>query len=304
MGIVIMLSNQLAALLTILIDMPFSPRFLLTCAFGVASVAGAQNRRPLSAADIDDIARLEMLEDYRQFDSTELVRLLASNHPEVRRRAAISVGRINDRRGIALLRAHSLDRDTSVAASVVFAIGQLKDSSTVPWLDSLLNGTRTPPTVSGEAAIALGKIKTAGAREVLARFLAAGSVDGRNTMALREALLAIGRSTARGDIAPIIRWTKSPSEEIRWRATWSLFRPRDPAAIATLLQMAKDKSGHVRSWAVRGLTRPQADSMHLGELAEAQLLAAVKDDDRRVRTEAIRALATYADSTAVATLIA
>src|ERR1043165_3172091 len=196
-----MLSNQLAALLTILIDMPFSPRFLLTCAFGVASAAGAQNHRPLSAADIDDIARLEMLEDYRQFDGTELARLLGSAHPEVRRRAAISVGRINDKRGVALLRAQPLDRDTAVAPSTRFAVGQLRDSATVPWLASLLTGTRTPPTVAGEAAIALGKIKTAGAREVLARFLSTGTVSSRNTTALREALLAIGRSTIRGDIA-------------------------------------------------------------------------------------------------------
>src|SRR5207248_7432783 len=38
-------------------------------------------RRPLSAVNIDDLATLEMLEDRRQFDSTELARLLASNHP-------------------------------------------------------------------------------------------------------------------------------------------------------------------------------------------------------------------------------
>jgi hypothetical protein len=39
----------------------------------------------LSPADIDDIARLVMLEDHREFDSTDLSRLLASRHPEVRR---------------------------------------------------------------------------------------------------------------------------------------------------------------------------------------------------------------------------
>src|SRR3954468_10349655 len=97
------------------------------------------SRRPLASVDIDDIATLEMLEDRRQFDSTELVRLLSSKHPEVRRRAAITIGRIADKGGIGLLRARALDADTAVAASVVFAIGQLRDSTTVPWLDSLLN---------------------------------------------------------------------------------------------------------------------------------------------------------------------
>src|SRR3954462_3669741 len=102
------------------------------------SVGHAQSRRPLSSADIDAIAALEMLEDRRQFDSTELTRLLASPHPEVRRRAALAPGRINDRRGIALLHARPLDADTAVAATVVFAVGHLRDSSTVTWFDSLL----------------------------------------------------------------------------------------------------------------------------------------------------------------------
>jgi HEAT repeat protein/cyclophilin family peptidyl-prolyl cis-trans isomerase len=258
----------------------------------------------LARGDIDDIAKLEMLEDYRQFDSTELSRLLASRHPEVRRRAAVSIGRINDKRGIALITGHPLDRDTTVAASEVFAIGQLRDSSTVPCLDSLLNRTGVSPSVAGEAAIALGKIKTGGARAVLLTFLAKGSVGDRNSLAIREALLAAGRSNVRGDIAPIIRWTASRHEEVRWRATWALLRPRDPAAVATLLAMSKDKSATVRAWAVRGLTRPQADSVSLGEPAEARLLALLTDPDRPVRTEAIRALGTYSDSTAIAALVA
>jgi HEAT repeat protein/cyclophilin family peptidyl-prolyl cis-trans isomerase len=272
----------------------------------ISSPASAQRvaRRPLSSGDIDDIARIEMLEDRRQFDSTELARLFSSRHPEVRRRAAIAVGRIADKRGYSLLRARPLDADTSVAASVVFAVGQLKDSTTIPWLDSLLGSPRTDPTVAGEAAIALGKIKTTGAREILTRFLSGGIVDQRNSPALREALLAIGRSTARGDIAAIVRWTKSQDEEIRWRATWSLFRPRDPAALPTLLTMSRDTSGLVRSWAIRGLNRVQADSAGVGAAAERQLLVAVGDSDRRVRTEAMRGLATYSDSAAVATLVA
>ena len=88
----------------------------------------------------------------------------------------------------------------------------------------------------------------------------------------------------------IARWTRSSSEEVRWRATWSLFRPRDPAAVPRLITLATDRSPLVRSWAVRGLGRPQADSANAGDAAEKQLLIAVGDPDRRVRTEAVRAL--------------
>ena len=271
-----------------------------------ASLAGAQTRRPpLDSAAISDVARLLLLEDVRRFDTVDLERLLAAKHPEVRRRAMLTVAHINDRRGVALLRARPLDADTALAATTVFAVGQLRDTLTIPWFDSLLSNPRTPPFVAAEAACALGKIKTAPARDVLARYLARVNVSPSTRDAIGEALLAIGRSTAasRGDIAPIVRFTSSPDEEIRWRATWALFRPRDPAAVVELLRLSDDRSALVRSWAVRGLVKSQADSASLGDRAEARLIAATRDDDRRVRTEAVRALGTYADSQALAALV-
>ena len=275
--------------------------FLLASA---ASLAGAQARHPpLDSTAIGDIARLLLLEDVRHLDTLDLARLLASKHPEVRRRAMLAVAHINDKRGVALLRARPLDADTALAATAVFAVGQLRDTLTIPWFDSLLANPRTAPSVAAEAACALGKIKTAGAREVLARYLMRANVAANTRDAIGEALLAIGRSTARGDIAPIVRFTSSPDEEIRWRATWALFRPRDPAAVAELLRLSRDRSALVRSWAVRGLVKSQADSASLADRAEVRLIAATRDDDRRVRTEAVRALGTYADSQAVAALV-
>jgi HEAT repeat protein/cyclophilin family peptidyl-prolyl cis-trans isomerase len=282
-----------------------SHRFLIAAAFAVVGAISAraqQPRRPLSPGDIDDIARLVMLEDHREFDTTDLSRLLASSHPEVRRRAAVSIGRIADRRGYALLRARPLDADTAVAATEVFAAGQLKDSSTVAWFDSLLANPRLAPTVLAEAATALGKIKTARARDALARFLSTASESPRTSQAIGEALLSIGRCTTRGDLTPILRFGKSPSDEIRWRAAWALFRPRDPAALASSMAMTGDRSPDVRVWAVRALSKPQADSAGQSADAEKILLAALHDADRRVRTEALRALGTYSDSSAVSAM--
>ncbi len=272
--------------------------FVLVAAL-VASSAAAQRsqKRPLSAGDIDDIVLLTMLEDRRDFDAQALTRILGSQHPEVRRRAAQSIARIADPRGRALLHAARADGDTSVAATIVFGIGQLRDSAAVAWLDSLLAQPQTPVTVGVEAARALGKIRTPEGREVLARFLSGANENARSRPVIGEALLALGRQTTRGDIAPILRWTRSGDEEVRWRATWALFRPRDPAALPELLRLSKDRSGHVRSWAVRGLAAPQVDSSNVGrEDAVAQLISASKDSDRRVRTEAIRTLLAYDDS--------
>jgi HEAT repeat protein/cyclophilin family peptidyl-prolyl cis-trans isomerase len=268
--------------------------------------AGAQARkRPLSPADVDDIARLVMLEDHRDFDTTDLSHLLSSGHPEVRRRAALAIGRIADKRGYALLRAKPLDADTAVAATEVFAAGQLKDSNTVAWFDSLLANRRLAPTVLAEAATALGKIKTARARDALARFLSNASESPRLDQAIGEALLSIGRCNTRGDLVPILRFGKAKSDEVRWRAAWALFRPRDPAAVSVLMVMAAgDHSPDVRLWAVRALTKPQADSAGKAADAERILFAALRDSDRRVRTEAIRAIGTYSDSAAVAAMSA
>jgi cyclophilin family peptidyl-prolyl cis-trans isomerase len=73
--------------------------------------------------------------------------------------------------------------------------------------------------------------------------------------------------------------------------------------VAALLTLARDPSALVRSWAVRGLNKPQADSASLGDGAEGAVTVASGDPDRRVRTEAVRALATFDDSAAVAQLV-
>ncbi len=266
--------------------------------------ARAQRRPRLDSAAVTDIATLLRLEDTRTFDAPELARLLTAKHPEVRRRAILAIARINEKAGVALLRSRPLPADTAIAATTVFAVGQLRDTSSIPWLDSLLSSSHTPPTVLTEAACALGKIKTSAAREALGRFLMMTAAVPRTTEAIGEALLSIGRATARGDISPISKWTTSANEEIRWRATWALFRPRDPLAVRDLLTMSNDRSATVRSWAVRGLVKSQADSAQLGVPALARLLGAAHDADRRVRTEAIRALATYPDSSALSALVA
>jgi len=74
-------------------------------------------------------------------------------------------------------------------------------------------------------------------------------------------------------------------------------------AVRDLMTMSNDRSATVRSWAVRGLVKSQADSASLGVPALARLLGAVHDADRRVRTEAIRALASYPDSSALTALL-
>lgn len=268
----------------------------LLLSLAVASVAtiGAQDRArsPLQGADIDAIATLLKLEDARTYDEPTLRRILESGHPEIRRRATQSVGRIADKNGAALLEIARKDKDIEVAATAAWSAGQLRDAAAVPWLSAALSGSGTPSTIQREAAVALGKIQAPESRLALARYLAEMPVVKAPASVVGEALLAIGRFPPESDIAPIVRWAASKDVELRWRAAWALFRPRNPAALPDLLRLTDDSSPDVRFWAVRGLAPyPNVDP---GPSA-VRLRAAVRDRDRRVRTEALRALAQHDD---------
>ncbi|HET9372860.1 MAG TPA: HEAT repeat domain-containing protein [Vicinamibacterales bacterium] len=288
----------------------------------VMSAPRAQSgRKPLSPADITDIATLLKLEDIRLFDEVTLAGILKSSHPEVRRRAVQSIGRIVNEGGRALLVSARQDADVDVVATVAFASGQLKDPGAVAWLDGLLSSPGTPAPVAKEAAIALGKIRTAEARAALAKYLLAAPATAAAVPVVGEALLAIGRFTGREDLSPMVKWSTSSNADLRWRAAWALYRPRDPAAVPTLLTMTRDASGDVRFWAVRGLGVPQAPAAGRRgappatpppapltdaerERNSARLREAVTDPDRRVRTEALRTLAGYDDDASFAVVLA
>jgi HEAT repeat protein/cyclophilin family peptidyl-prolyl cis-trans isomerase len=263
--------------------------------FAVRPVA-AQAKPALAAADIADIVTLEKIEDRRAFDDASLQRITASTHPELRRRAALAIARLYDARGRALLKAMRSEPDTSVLATVVWATGQLVDTSAVEWLDGLLQNEKTPISVATEAAGAFGKIRTTDTRTRLVNYLKSATPSAATAPTVAEALLSIGRHRERGDLTAIVRWATNPDVEIRWRAAWALFRPRDPAAVPYLDALADDPSPDVRFWALRGLTGPRADSSSMGAgRAQAKLMESLGDVDRRVQTEATRALGTHSD---------
>jgi HEAT repeat protein/cyclophilin family peptidyl-prolyl cis-trans isomerase len=299
---------------------------LLAAAALVTTVvaAPAPKRRPLGPADLQAIATLLKIEDTRQFDEAALARLLQSDHPEVRRRAAQTIGRVLNPRGSALLLAVRADADAEVVATVAFAYGQLKDADAVGWLADEMSGSAVPAAVAREAARSLGKIRSPDARAALVRYLGQAPMTTATSSVAGEALLSLGRFAAPLDLAAVVRWTHSTDAEVRWRATWALYRPRDIAAVPELLRLSRDASGDVRLWATRGLGVPPAPAPPRGaappapvaappavQLSEAdrarassRLREALTDSDRRVRTEALRALATYDDDASFGAVLA
>ena len=300
------------------------PRLRTACILGLLFVVAhtapaAQQRRPLASADIDNIATLLKLEDTRQFDEAALTTIAASAHPEVRRRAALSIGRIADVKGSALLAKLRADTSLDVRATAVFSMGQLKDPATVAWLGTTLSAAATPATVAREAALALGKFLplpvpatgptpettaasgvAAEARAALASYLLKATVTPATTPVVGEALLSLGRFPANDGVAPQARFAGDANVEIRWRAAWALFRPRDPAAMPHIMKLVDDASGDVRFWAVRGLAPAVIEPAGMERAAATTKLRALatRDPDRRVRTEALRVLLTYDDENA------
>jgi len=272
----------------------------------------ASQRRALAAADIDNIATLLKLEDTRQFDEAALSRVLSSTHPEVRRRAAIAIGRIADANGDGLLQKMRADSNAVTRAAVVFATGQLKIPANTVWLAGLLQGATTPPAIAREAAQALGKIAIlrpedfqparAEARAALAGYLSKAAVTSASAPVVGEALLSIGRFGNAGDVAPMARFASSSNLEVRWRATWGLVRAGNPAAIPSLTKLVADPSGEVRYWAVRGLVPALVDGAQMNRRDVSNTLRSLVnvDPDRRVRVEAFRVLMQYEDENAFA----
>ena len=281
--------------------LPAGTALLVAVALVLSTPITAQKatRRPLLAADIDDIATLLRLEDTRQFDLAVLSRLVGSGgsgHPEVKRRAIISIGRIANEQGRALLTSLHGETDPVMLGALAFATGQLKDPGAVAWLGDILSNAKTPPAAAKEAAQALGKIANPEARIALAAYLTKAIATPATTPVIGEALLSLGRFTTKEDLTPIVRWTSARDPEIRWRAAWSLFRPKDPAAVPHLLRLSADASPDVRFWALRGLAPAQVDQSGVSRAdASTRLRQALNDPDRRVRTEAIRALIAYDD---------
>jgi HEAT repeat protein/cyclophilin family peptidyl-prolyl cis-trans isomerase len=269
----------------------------------------AQTRRPLSAADLTDLATLLTLEDTRQYDEAALARVLKSAHPEVRRRGAITIGRLNDSRGLALLQSVRADADPVIAAAAIFAIGQISQPESIEWLGTVLAGPKTPPALAREAAQALGKMArnkeaTLAARAALIAYLAKAQQTPASVPVIGEALLSVGRFPHEGDITPVARWATSTSDEIRWRAAWALVRPRDGSAFPHVMKLVDDPSPEVRSWAVRGLAVAAAEAAKQALPPVSSKLASIvrRDPDRRVRTEALRVLLPYDDENAFGAL--
>ncbi|MBV9109077.1 MAG: HEAT repeat domain-containing protein, partial [Gemmatimonadetes bacterium] len=281
------------------------PVALAASALLVARPAPAQHR--VVGRDAETAARLLRLEDRREYDSAFIASALASPSAEVRRRAVLAAGRIGDRHATSAVAARLADPDTAVAASAAFALGLLRDTTAVSALAAQVRTgeiTRRP-TVIGEAALALGKMPTAGGKGTVEGFLAGAPPRGAGVQrAVGEALLAVWRFPRPMNVAAVAKWLSSPDPELRWRAAYALSRRADPQATTALARVATDADPLVRSFAMRGLGAAMADSSGVGRAAALRLvLAGTADRDHAVSVNAVRTLGGYDAPEAISRLV-
>ena len=277
--------------------------FLLLLASAVPAVAqnppAAAGIPATDEATVGLLASLLAAADARRFDPAALREALASNNPAVRRQAALAGGRMGDATAVDLLVPVLSDTAPSVAAAAAFGLGLLKDVRAIP---ALLQTIRTvapadqgPPQL--EAVTAIAKIGGDDGARALTQILTAASPTAPTAVA-DAALLEAWRLGSRAPVTELVRYTDATVVGTRWHALYSLARLRAAPGAARLVRALGDQDDRIRTVAARGITRALLDSAKLDPRPVIDGLRPLLDDrDAHIRINALRALASFRDST-------
>ena len=278
----------------------FVSNLLLLAALLAARPAPAQ--QPGAAADettVGVLAGLLAAADARRFDLLALREALGHVNPAVRRQGALAAGRIGDAAGVDLLLPVLNDSVPAVQAAAAFALGLLKGARAIPVLldkvRAVSSSDQGAPQL--EAVTAIAKIGGDDGARALSDILAAGS-PGAATLVVKAALLESWRLGTRASVADLVRFTDAADAATRWRALYSLARLRAAPGAAPLIRALSDPDAQTRTVAARGLNKALLDSARLDPReATAALRRLLADGDAHIRINALRALASFRDST-------
>ena len=198
--------------------------------------------------------------------SPDLIKLLTDAEPRIRRRAALAIGRVGLKEGVAPLSGLLTDVDAEVRQTAAFALGLIGDASAAAALTTALADTAS--LVRGRAAEALGLIgakeSAAAVGKVAAEYARHASVaalqpDDETWPAAPEAdafklaIFALVRLSAWEPLAaavlegerPVTRW---------WPVAYALQRINDARARPALHQLANGPGRYTVAFALRGLS--------------------------------------------------
>jgi HEAT repeat protein len=197
---------------------------------------------------------------------TDLVVLLADREGRVRRRAALAIGRVGLRDGVAPLVTGLADAEPEVRQMAAFALGLLGDRQASGPLRTALGDPA--PLVRGRAAEALGALGDLESATAISAMVAAevraGAVShldpdefeylgspsaepfrlGLNALVRLKAFAPLSAAVLDGTGQPTVRW---------WPVAWALQRLEDKRTLPVLMAFARGPGNLCRSLAARGL---------------------------------------------------
>lgn len=245
-----------------------------------------------------EVAEIAQLEYLRSTGGGRLQSLLSAGTPEVRRRAALALGRLpHPQFGSEVTDALVLalgDSDAKVRRTAAFSLGQRGD----PLAGDVLAGLIADPDPLLRARVAEASRDLDVPRLRTSALLALRDTNPDVRIA---AILAMARWNAQGEDAaevdralvdvllPSNRPGTEVDVELRWRILYSLQRRSSKLGRGAFLAFASSDLPLERLFAVRGLSKLPSDDEVLGAL-----VIAANDRDWRVAVEAVTGLGEHA----------
>jgi len=224
-------------------------------------------------------------EDARRPADPLLRRALSEADPQLRARAALACGRLQDSTLMPALLPLLNDAATEVRQEAAFALGQIGHRSAREALEAAVSGA--DPEVAVLAVEALGKLLDRAATPKVVAAL--GSVSARMRAEAAVALWRIADSTA---LPALIARHNDSDPEVRWRIQYALEKIVNPDRIVLISALhLNDPEWLTRAHAVRTIGRQRSIR------GIAYLVDRLGDPDPAVVVNALRALQMVGDST-------
>lgn len=268
-----------------------------------------------------EIAAIIRLEN-RRAPARELAKFAMHSQDDVRKRAAIALGRSQDPDAAPTLVDMLRSGSPAVRVEAAFALGQLAQPNTAGVLLQFLSDEKDLE-VRLHLIEALGKVASDSSLDKIDSTLVALMADDIPIIRA-EAALTVGRLAHRRFSRPswsatLTALLQDDNEEVRWRSAYALFRLADAASSPALEKALHDRSPRVQMQAARALgmvndrqavpalrqlastdpdwrvrvnaTSALGNLISPGDLATPDLLP-VQDDNMHVRLAALRAIGT------------
>ena len=235
----------------------------------------------------------------------DLVALLSDSEPQLRRRAALALGRVGLSEGVDPLTSALGDPEVEVRQMSAFALGLIGDSAATQALVGALGDPE--PIVQGRAAEALGRIGAVEAADAIggvvrSHLTAAFDVDpdelsyplSPEVEAFRLGLYALGQLGAYEPLAEAVLQENGQPILWWWPVAYALQRTGDPRALESLVTLTRVQGSIGVAFAAQGLGMLGGPDAPEAVDALVALLDLERRDERVVAT-AIRSLARIDD---------